>query len=61
MRSAVHGFWADEAAVTSIEYGLIMGFIAVLLILAMSSAGDMLAAVWNRISECIGSPGGGGC
>lgn len=61
MLSAVAKFLGDEAGVTSIEYGLIMGLIAVLLIVAMSSTGDLLAALWQRISECVASPTGGGC
>ena len=61
MRSAVAKVWTDEAAVTSIEYGLIMGLIAVLLIVAMSSTGDLLSALWQRISECVSTPTGGGC
>jgi pilus assembly protein Flp/PilA len=55
MRSAVAGFWTDEAAVTAVEYGLIMGLIAVLLIVAMSTTGGLLAAVWQRITECLGA------
>ncbi len=61
MRSAVAGFWTDEAAVTAIEYGLIMGLIGVVLVVAMSSTGDLLVALWERISGCIGSSTGGGC
>jgi len=61
MRSAVAGFWTDEAGVTSVEYGLIMGLIAIFLILAMSSTGDSLTALWQRISECVATPTGGGC
>lgn len=54
-------FWADEFAVTSVEYGLIAGFIALLLTLSLSSIGGSLSGFLLQLSNCLGSSGAGGC
>jgi len=55
MRSAVAGFWADETAVTSMEYALIAALIAVVLIGSVASIGDWSVNVWQQISACLGA------
>jgi len=61
MRSAVAAFWTDESGVTAIEYGLIAGLVALLLVLSLTSIGDSLGRVFNRIASCLGTSGEGGC
>lgn len=43
-------FWNDEAGVTAIEYGLIASLIAVAIIVAATSVGTQLNAVFNNIA-----------
>ncbi|MGH6817454.1 MAG: Flp family type IVb pilin [Methylovirgula sp.] len=43
-------FGADESGVTAIEYGLIAGLIAVVIIAAVTTVGTSLSAKFNAIS-----------
>ena len=61
MRSSAAWFWRDESAVTSVEYGLIMALIAVLLIVVMSATGASLAGLWLRIGNCLATSAGADC
>jgi len=54
-------FLKDEEGVTAIEYGLIAALIAVVIILAVTSVGTNLTAVFNRVAaELTKALGGGG-
>ncbi len=44
-------FFADESGATAIEYGLIAGLIAVVIITAVSTLGTQLAAKFTAISN----------
>lgn len=43
-------FWQDEDGATAIEYGLIAGLIAVVLIGALTALGEDLDGLFGRIS-----------
>jgi pilus assembly protein Flp/PilA len=43
-------FLKNEAAVTAIEYGLIAALIAVVIIVAVTSVGTNLSAVFNAVA-----------
>lgn len=61
MRSALAAFWADESAVTAVEYGLIAGLIALLLTLTLSSIGGSVSGLLIQLANCLGSSSTGGC
>lgn len=44
-------FWQDEDGATAIEYGLIAGLIAVVLIGALTALGEDLGGLFERISD----------
>ncbi|ABK17178.1 Flp family type IVb pilin [Syntrophobacter fumaroxidans] len=49
-------FLKDEEGVTAIEYGLIAALIAVAIIVAVTSVGTNLTAVFNRVAaELLGA------
>lgn len=47
---ALQQFGADESGVTAIEYGLIAGLIAVVIISAVTTLGTRLSAKFNAIA-----------
>jgi pilus assembly protein Flp/PilA len=53
MKNLLSRFFADEAGVTAIEYGLIAALISVVCIAAMTAAGQSLLAVYNRIGAAL--------
>lgn len=55
MKYAVQKFLKDEEGATAIEYGLIAGLIAVVLVATLTSVGDQLKAMFNYITESIPS------
>lgn len=48
----------DEEGATAIEYGLIAGLIAVVIIAAVTLVGGDLASLFNEISSGLGGSGG---
>lgn len=52
-------FWADESGATAIEYGLICGMVAVVVI-AIAGAGGGLTITYNKLIAIITALGGGG-
>ena len=56
-RLAVRSFVKDEGGATAIEYGLIVAFIAVIVMAAVQllgvSSGDSWADSWKKISDAI--------
>jgi pilus assembly protein Flp/PilA len=46
----------DEKGATAVEYGLMVGLIAVVIIAAVTLLGDQLAALFQSISDAL--PGG---
>lgn len=54
MKQAILQFVRDEEGVTAIEYGLIAGLIAVVIITAVSGIGTQLLAKFNEILTKLG-------
>ncbi|MGH6817278.1 MAG: Flp family type IVb pilin [Methylovirgula sp.] len=50
MHKQLARFSADQSGVTAIEYGLIAGLIAVVIIAAVTAVGTSLSAKFNAIS-----------
>jgi len=44
MSTALKNFWQDESGVTAIEYGLIAGLLAIVVIAAVTAAGGTAVA-----------------
>lgn len=53
MRTIISKFLANESGATAIEYGLIAGLIAVVIIVAVSSVGTGLAAKFTSVSNSL--------
>ncbi len=62
MTTAIRNFWRDEAGVTAIEYGLIAGLLAVVIIAAVTAAGGNLNAIFslvcNKLNGAVTAGGG---
>ncbi len=52
----INKFIRDESGATAIEYGLIAGLIAVVIITAVGLVGDDLLAVFTKISTELTPP-----
>jgi pilus assembly protein Flp/PilA len=52
MRS-ISTFFADESGATAIEYGLIAGLIAVVIVVAVSAVGTGISAKFSSISNSL--------
>jgi pilus assembly protein Flp/PilA len=57
MKAQLMQFWQDEEGATAIEYGLIAGLIAVVLITALTALGGGLGTLFTNIRNCL--PGSG--
>ena len=55
----VRRFWVDESGATAIEYGLICGMIA-LVVIAIAGAGGGLSVTYNKLVAIIVALGGSG-
>lgn len=53
MRQAIMQFVHDEEGATAIEYGLIAGLIAVVIILAVTGVGEKVKDVFNSIAAAL--------
>ena len=53
MRKLAQSFIRDESAATAVEYGLIAGLIAVVVIVGMTSAFNAIGAKFNVVSNTI--------
>lgn len=49
----VKNFWNDEAGVTAIEYGLLAGLIAVMIIAGATLTGQSLQGIFNFIGATL--------
>ena len=62
MSTALKNFWQDESGVTAIEYGLIAGLLAIVVIAAVTAAGGNLNAIFslvcNKLSGAVTAGGG---
>ncbi|MEG3166412.1 Flp family type IVb pilin [Sphingomonas sp. PB2P19] len=43
----------DGRGVTAVEYGMILGFIAVALIVGITSLGNSTSRMWNTVSDKV--------
>jgi pilus assembly protein Flp/PilA len=46
-------FWKDESGATAIEYGLIAGLIAVVIITALTTLGTKLSGKFNTVANAL--------
>jgi pilus assembly protein Flp/PilA len=53
MLKKISAFLRDEEGATAIEYGLIVGLIAAVIILATTSLGTSLSALFTSVSKVI--------
>ena len=53
MKQAVLRFLRDEEGATAIEYGLIAGLIAFVLITTLTTLGTDIGAVFTKISDAV--------
>lgn len=53
MKQALLRFWRDEEGATAIEYGLIAGLIAVVLVTALTVLGTDLGLLFTSISKAV--------
>lgn len=51
MKAQLQQFWNDEDGATAIEYGLIAGLIAVVIIGVLTQLGDGLDAMFTKVVE----------
>ena len=52
-KSSIRGFARDETGATAIEYGLIAGLIAAVIIVAVTAVGNKLVVVFNNIAAAL--------
>ena len=55
MSSFLQAFLDDKSAVTAIEYGLIAGLIAVVIIAVITTIGTDLTNLFNSVSDGLGN------
>jgi pilus assembly protein Flp/PilA len=53
MRNFFRRFATDQSGVTAIEYGLIAGLIAVVIIVAVQSVGTKVEGTFNAIASAL--------
>ena len=55
MLRILKSLWEDDSGVTAVEYGLIAGLMAALLVGVMSVFGEQLKRLFSAISDQIGN------
>ena len=55
MKTFLKKFWEDESGATAIEYGLIVGIMAALIITALGLFSEKLELLFNAISDQLDS------
>jgi len=58
MKAQLLEFWRDEEGATAIEYGLIAGLIAAVIVGVVSVLGDQLDALFNQVADALEGPSG---
>ncbi|MHA7833850.1 MAG: Flp family type IVb pilin [Algiphilus sp.] len=53
----IHSFFSDEEGASAIEYGLILGLIAIILIVALGQIGTGLNSLFQSAATSIGGAG----
>ncbi|MGE8547535.1 Flp family type IVb pilin [Alcaligenes sp. Marseille-Q7550] len=59
MKAQLQQFWNDEDGATAIEYGLIAGLIAVVIIAVLTQVGDGLKAMFQQVVDELPAGEGG--
>ncbi|WP_394061090.1 Flp family type IVb pilin [Alcaligenes sp. WGS1538] len=59
MKAQLQQFWNDEDGATAIEYGLIAGLIAVVIIAVLTQVGDGLKAMFQQVVDKLPAGEGG--
>lgn len=54
MMGTLKKLWDDDSGATAVEYGLIVGLMAAILVVVISSFGDKLQDLFEAISDKIG-------
>jgi pilus assembly protein Flp/PilA len=49
----------EEKGATAVEYGLLVGLIAVAIIVTVATLGDQLDALFTKVTEKLSGPAGG--
>jgi len=52
----LRSFWQDETGATSIEYALIAAGIFLVCVLAISTLGDTVRTLYERVSDGLAAP-----
>ncbi len=63
MRNMLRQFWNDDSGVTAMEYGLIAGLIALVIVTAVTNAGVALNGIFTTIQtklDAANAAAGGG-
>jgi Flp pilus assembly pilin Flp len=60
MRKFLGDLWSDESGISSVEYALLLAFIAAGIIVAAESLGDAVANQMEGAATCIEEGVGGG-
>lgn len=60
MKEIIQQFLRDEEGATAVEYGLIAALIAVAIIIAVTTVGDQLAAIFTTIANALTPASGTG-
>ena len=55
MKGVIQALWKDESGATAIEYGLIAGLMAALLIGVLTGFSDKLSELFSAINDKIGA------
>jgi pilus assembly protein Flp/PilA len=53
MKNELMAFWKDESGVTAVEYGLIAGVMAALLVVVLGAFGDKLQDLFEAIGGSL--------
>lgn len=61
MLEQIKAFLMDEEGASAVEYGLIIGLIAVALILVLVTLGGGLNTLFTEASDCVTAPTAAGC
>jgi len=53
LMQSVRNFLSDEQGATAIEYGLLAGLIAVVIIVAVTTIGTNLKTIFTMVADCL--------
>ncbi len=59
--NGIRKFAKDEEGATAVEYGMMVGLIAVAIIITVAAIGSQLNTLFTTIKECLISSSSAGC